>query len=169
MLYNIWLAMVIIGLILLVVSLILVFALKIPELMDELSGRKAKRQIKRLKELNIGTGGLDGMVTGDFYLSMPSSTLLDSESINIASENIESKITEKYVPNTNFEEESTSFIDESKESLIGEEVSTNYLDSDTLNDNSDLCIGNIMSDEDKGTCLLEDTNIVVIEEHSSIF
>lgn len=169
MLYNIWLAMVIIGLILLVVSLILVFALKIPELMDELSGRKAKRQIKRLKELNIGTGGLDGMVTGDFYLSMPSSTLLDSESINIASENIESKITEKYVPNTNFEEEATSFIDESKESLIGEEVSTNYLDSDTLNDNSDLCIGNIMSDEDKGTCLLEDANIVVIEEHSSIF
>lgn len=169
MLYNIWLAMVIIGLILLVVSLILVFALKIPELMDELSGRKAKRQIKRLKELNIGTGGLDGMVTGDFYLSMPSSTLLDSESINIASENIESKITEKYVPNTDFEEEATSFIDESKESLIGEEVSTNYLDSDTLNDNSDLCIGNIMSDEDKGTCLLEDINIVVIEEHSSIF
>ena len=111
MLYNIWLAMVIIGLILLVVSLILVFALKIPELMDELSGRKAKRQIKRLKELNIGTGGLDGMVTGDFYLSMPSSTLLDSESINIASENIESKKTEKYVPNTNFEEEATSFID----------------------------------------------------------
>ena len=76
MLWDIGLVMVVVGLILLVVSLILVFALKIPDLLDELSGRKAKRQIKRLKELNIGTGSLEGIPTDDFYSSLSSGNLI---------------------------------------------------------------------------------------------
>lgn len=79
MLWNIGIIMVILGIILLVVSLILVFTLKIPDLLDELSGKKAKRQIKRLKELNIGTGSLEGVTTDEFYMSLSSSGQLLSE------------------------------------------------------------------------------------------
>lgn len=79
MLWNIGMVMLILGVILLVVSLILVFTLKIPDLLDELSGKKAKRQIKRLKELNIGTGSLEGVTTDEFYMSLSSSGHLLSE------------------------------------------------------------------------------------------
>lgn len=53
--WNLFLIMLSMGILLFALSITLIFALKIPDLMDELSGRKAKRQIKRLKELNIGT------------------------------------------------------------------------------------------------------------------
>lgn len=58
-----------VGVLLFVTSLVLMVVFKVPELIDELSGRKAKRQIKRLKELNEGTGAIEGMATEDFYMS----------------------------------------------------------------------------------------------------
>ena len=58
-----------VGVLLFVTSLVLMVVFKVPELIDELSGRKAKRQIKRLKELNEGTGAVEGMATEDFYMS----------------------------------------------------------------------------------------------------
>ena len=76
MLRDVGIVMLCIGVLLLVISLILIFALKIPDLLDELSGRKAKRQIKRLKELNVGTGSLGEVATEDVYQSISSSTLL---------------------------------------------------------------------------------------------
>lgn len=59
--------MVIIGVLGISVSILLTFLWKIPDLLDELSGKKAKRQIKRLRELNIGTGGIEGISTNELY------------------------------------------------------------------------------------------------------
>ena len=59
--------MVIVGVLGISVSILLTFLWKIPDLLDELSGKKAKRQIKRLRELNIGTGGFEGISTNELY------------------------------------------------------------------------------------------------------
>lgn len=59
--------MVIFGVLGISVSILLTFLWKIPDLLDELSGKKAKRQIKRLRELNIGTGGIEGITTNELY------------------------------------------------------------------------------------------------------
>lgn len=48
-------------------SILLAFVWRVPDLLDELSGRKAKRQIQRLRELNIGTGGIEGISTNELY------------------------------------------------------------------------------------------------------
>ena len=78
--WDLWLVMIIAGFVLLVIAVALIFIFRIPDLLDELSGRRAKRQIKKLKELNIGTGGLDGMATEDM-LSVPNDGSLLSEEI----------------------------------------------------------------------------------------
>ena len=58
------------------VSVLLAFVWKIPDVMDELSGRKAKRQIQGLKDLNIGSGGMDGFSTNELYELLNSSGTL---------------------------------------------------------------------------------------------
>lgn len=78
-LWNLWLIMVIVGVFLLVLAIILTLVFNVPSLLDELSGRKAKRQIKRLKEANIGTGALEGMGTEDVYMAASSGSLLSEE------------------------------------------------------------------------------------------
>ena len=55
------------GVLLIVISIVLIFVLNVPAMLDELSGRKAKRQIKRLRELNVGTGSFDTMSTSGLY------------------------------------------------------------------------------------------------------
>lgn len=82
MLRDIGAIMLCVGVVLLAISLILIFVLKIPDLLDELSGRKAKRQIERLKKLNVGTGSLEGMDTDDVYLALSSGSLV-SEDIEV--------------------------------------------------------------------------------------
>lgn len=82
MLRDIGVIMLCVGVVLLAISLILIFVLKIPDLLDELSGRKAKRQIERLKKLNVGTGSLEGMDTDDVYLALSSGSLV-SEDIEV--------------------------------------------------------------------------------------
>lgn len=67
MLNIIGICMVIFGVLGISVSILLTFLWKIPDLLDELSGKKAKRQIKRLRELNIGTGGIEGISTNELY------------------------------------------------------------------------------------------------------
>lgn len=79
MLYNIWVVMIVCSALLFLLSLTLIFVFKVPDLLDELSGRKAKRQIKRLKELNIGTGTIDNLSTDDVYAAIPSGSLLLDE------------------------------------------------------------------------------------------
>ena len=77
--WNLFLIMLSLGILLFALSITLIFALKIPDLMDELSGRKAKRQIKRLKELNISTGAIEEMGTEDVYMTVSSGNLLGED------------------------------------------------------------------------------------------
>lgn len=70
MLLTIGLVMLTLGVLLVLLSLILMVAWKVPSLIDELSGRKAKRQIERMRKLNVATSGLASMDTGEFYRSM---------------------------------------------------------------------------------------------------
>lgn len=156
MLWDIGLAMLIVGILLLVVSLILVFALKIPDLLDELSGRKAKRQIKRLKELNIGTGSLEGIATDDFYSSLSSGNLLFEE-YKAVSDGIKSvtEEEEELVSNVDSQEDDskTQFMDESEDmatGFIGDEDVTGIL-------------------QDVSECIENRHEISIIEEQSSIF
>lgn len=84
MYYNLWIACLILGFLLLSLAIVLTFLLHIPDLLDELSGRKAKRQIKRLKELNLGTGALDRTgATDDFYQSISSGSLLAEDIVQV--------------------------------------------------------------------------------------
>ena len=83
MLYTVWIIMLVTGTLLLFLSIILMFTFRVPDLLDELSGRKAKRQIKRLKELNGGTGALEnissGFNTDDIYSAISSGSLISKE------------------------------------------------------------------------------------------
>lgn len=55
------------GVVFIVVSLVLSVIWKIPSLIDELSGRKAKRHIDRMRKLNIATGSMNVSDTAEFY------------------------------------------------------------------------------------------------------
>lgn len=88
--WNLFLIMISVGVFLFALAVILTFVLRIPDLMDELSGRKAKRQIKRLKELNIGTGAIEQMSTEDVYMVASSGNLLGEEVVPKKVHNVES-------------------------------------------------------------------------------
>lgn len=65
MLTLIGIGMFVVGLLGILVSLILMFVWRVPDLMDEISGRKAKRQIKRLREINQGLSGMSSLSSSD--------------------------------------------------------------------------------------------------------
>lgn len=77
-------SMLALGASLIVLSLIFTVVWRVPSLIDELSGRKAKRQIERMKKLNIASSNLNGMDTSEFYKSMRSEYPL-TEGGNISS------------------------------------------------------------------------------------
>ena len=100
MLTIIGICMLIVGSIGIFISLLLAFLWKIPDLLDELSGRKAKRQITRMKELNIGTGGIEGITTNELYEMINASGNLVWGSLGTRSQNLEEedeKVKEKVV------------------------------------------------------------------------
>lgn len=159
MLWYVWLVMFISGLLLLLVSIILMFVFKVPDLLDELSGRKAKRQIKHLKELNLATGTLDSVSTKDVYEALSTGNLYSEKEdvdISLLNKPIEVKPEKRKVQTVYDKEESkTTFI---------EDDSTNYLEDD----------GTSMIEESTGV-LSEINNfkntkhtIEIIEEQSSI-
>lgn len=82
--------MLLIALLLFLLSIILLFVWRVPELMDELSGRKAKRQIQRLHELNVGTGTFDKLSTNEIYSGISSGTLMNSDLLMYPVEGISS-------------------------------------------------------------------------------
>ena len=72
-----------------VISLILMVVWRIPDLFDELTGKKAKRQIKALRDANVGTGAFEGMSTNEItemanqeYARIKSSKYLEEYSNN---------------------------------------------------------------------------------------
>lgn len=148
--WNLFLIMISMGIFLFALSIILSFALKIPDLLDELSGRKAKRQIKRLKELNIGTGAIEEMGTDDVYMSVSSGNLLgeditvkkahvvESPVIHTDDQESEEPEDEEDIATTEMSEDSskTEFIDEE------DEVKTEFIDEDAtgiLQEIQDFC------------------------------
>ena len=177
------------GILLFVISLVLMVVFKVPELIDELSGRKAKRQIKRLREINEGTGSIEGMDTSDFYmlqdkdqvpldLSDPeaysksrnldtTSTDVDKELENIA-ESVEQ------ADDTDDEEESaTENIDDSEEGATdiidqedeSEEGATDIIDPEGESNEEDGATDILSGSEEEA---LENHVITILEEQSSI-
>lgn len=179
MLRMVWIGMLIAGFALLMLAIILTFAFKIPTLVDELSGRKAKRQIKRLKELNHNTAaGMENMGTEEVYSAMSSGSLLSSEMSKLEKEGVSAGISnpkkEEYIGNDDIEvsdvEVSGSLEDE-------EEIPTTTLSQDE--DDIETGFVNIFeSDKEEGTTLMDEDatglaedsshSIRIIEEQSSI-
>lgn len=162
MLKTIWFCMLIVGFLLLIVSIILVFLLHIPDLLDELSGMKAKRQIRRLRELNIGTGSFDNLSTNEIYSVISSGSLLSDE-ITI----IEEEVPKGSISNINYS--STVEEDDISTSDMSEEDVTGYISKDGLDEGTSY-----MDDESTGMLskieeyCLNKKDIVVLEEYSSL-
>lgn len=183
-----------VGVLLFVTSLVLMVVFKVPELIDELSGRKAKRQIKRLKELNEGTGAVEGMATEDFYMSaggysitsdmadINDSIVSDSKRLDTSSTDI-GEDTDSQQPKEGIEEDSkdeddeesaTELVDDSnEEDFDAEEAATEMVD-DSDEDDSPT---DLIDEDDQPTDLLseedetskDDTHIItILEEQSSI-
>ena len=79
MLQTIGFAMLALSGLLLLLSLILAVAWHIPSLIDELSGRKARRQIERMRKLNLASSNFSVTDTSEFYRSMNGGDLPDKD------------------------------------------------------------------------------------------
>ena len=128
------------GVLLIVVSIVLIFVLNVPAMLDELSGRKAKRQIKRLKELNVGTGSFDTMSTSGLYnvsTGTQNDVVVDEDDDFDVKDNFVSPTeTDDPVVN-NSSTSSESVIETPKEVKDEDSVSTNYF-PETGNGSADL-------------------------------
>ena len=166
-----------VGVLLFVVSLVLMVVFKVPELIDELSGRKAKRQIKRLKELNEGTGVIEGMETEDFYMSVgsiPTDITDISDSIVSESKRLDTTTSRDLGDDTDNQLETTK--EEYEVTDDGEEAPTEMVD-DTVDEEetpTDV-IDDLDKDEQPTDILTEDESenteshvITILEEQSSI-
>lgn len=177
---EIWILMLVLAFISLAVAILLTFIWDIVNIIDELSGRKAKRQIKMLHDLNSSTGTFDKLSTNEIYTGISSGTLLNEELSNIYEEEI------KNFDNTNVydgasdevsDTESTSYLSDSEEdgeettSYLNDDVeeSTSYLDDKEEYEESTSYLSSDDSTEDlalKG--IVEETSIKIIEEQSSL-
>lgn len=129
MLRNIWLLMLITGVSFFLLSIFLIFIFHVPDLLDELSGRKAKRQIKKLKELNLGTGALETANTSDIYHVVSTGSLLSNGFGDVTSNvNVSETIPNK-VEDTEVTGDLTSIISESNTTFM-DDSETSYIDND---------------------------------------
>ena len=158
---DLWVGMLLLSFILLVISIVLVFVWNIPGIIDELSGRKAKRQIKLLHELNSSTNTFDNLSTNEIYVGISSGTLLNEELSNIDSvEEVRtlgvSSDEDDYEAPTSYlndeVEEKTSYLDED------DEVATSYLE-----ENEDC-----NTQYETGLNVKHNVTIRIIEEQSSL-
>lgn len=186
-----------VGVLLFVTSLVLMVVFKVPELIDELSGRKAKRQIKRLKELNEGTGAVEGMATEDFYMSaggysitsdiadindsivsdrlVSDSKRLDTSSTDIGEDTDSQQPKEGIAKDSKDEDDEESVTemvnDSDEEDFDAEEAATEMVD-DSDEDDSPT---DLIDEDDQPTDLLseedetskDDTHIITILEEQS--
>lgn len=140
MLRYIGFALVCSGVLLIVISIVLIFVLNVPAMLDELSGRKAKRQIKRLKELNVGTGSFDTISTSGLYnVSTGTQTNMstyEEDDFDVKDNFVSPTETNDSVVN-NSSTSSESVVETPKEVEDEDSVSTNYF-QETGNDSADL-------------------------------
>lgn len=176
MLTIIGICMLIVGAVGIFISLLLAFLWKIPDLLDELSGRKAKRQITRMKELNIGTGGIEGITTNELYEMINASGNLIWGSLGTRSQNLEEeeekvkekeKVVEKVDAVTPVNGEASEKKDE-KVIQTEPDIEDSEIDLEE-NDDDEVPTGNLIeSGEDFSSINSEKVNVVVIEEQMSI-
>ena len=81
MLDSLWIALLVAGVLLLIVSLFMTLYWKVLNLIDEISGRKAKRQIAKLREYNSSTGEMTSVSTGELELMMAGGGSLLAETV----------------------------------------------------------------------------------------
>lgn len=81
MLDTLWLILLITGILLFIVSLFMMLYWKVFNLIDEISGRKAKRQIAKLREYNNSTGEMTSVSTGELELMMAGGGSLLDETV----------------------------------------------------------------------------------------
>ena len=128
------------GVLLIVISIVLIFVLNVPAMLDELSGRKAKRQIKRLKELNVGTGSFDTISTSGLYnVSTGTQTNMstdEEDDFDVKDNFVSPTETNDSVVN-NSSTSSESVVETPKEVEDEDSVSTNYF-QEIGNDSADL-------------------------------
>ena len=179
MLTIIGICMLIVGSVGIFISLLLAFLWKIPDLLDELSGRKAKRQITRMKELNIGTGGIEGITTNELYEMINASGNLVWGNLGTRSQNLEEdeKVKEKVVEKVevvtpvNKVVENVGEVSEKKDERVIQtepDIEDSEIDIEE-NDDDEVPTGNLIeSGEDFSSINSEKVNVVVIEEQMSI-
>lgn len=176
MLTIIGICMLIVGAVGVFISLLLAFLWKIPDLLDELSGRKAKRQITRMKELNIGTGGIEGITTNELYEMINASGNLVWGSLGTRSQNLEEDDEKKEervevaTPVNKVVENVSEVSEKSNERVIQSEPDIEDSEIDIEEDDDDeVPTGNLTeSGEDFSSINSEKVNVVVIEEQMSI-
>ena len=145
MLKDIWIIMLLLGFLGIILSLMLFFIWRVPELIDDLSGNKAKRQIKLMRDINSNSGSLERFSTNEVYMGFSNGSLLSEDSVNIKvdqeySDIIPEKI-ESIKHNDNMVDDETGTVDEDDvvtsdlskvenktEFLYDEEESTSYVD-----------------------------------------
>lgn len=131
MLQTIGFAMLALAGVLILLALILAVVWHVPSLIDELSGRKAKRQIERMRKLNLASSNFSVTDTSEFYKSMNGGDMPDrgftsvNSSLNkmvndpYKSVNNVSRSTEnKGISQSDVEDSVTSFMEESLHSDV---------------------------------------------------
>lgn len=81
MLRTIWVIMLIAGVFLLLASLFMALYWRVLSLADEISGKKAKRQIAKLREYNSTTGEMTAISTGELELMLAGGGSLLAETV----------------------------------------------------------------------------------------
>lgn len=81
MLGTIWVILLIAGVFLLLASLFMALYWRVLSLADEISGKKAKRQIVRLREYNSTTGEMTAISTGELELMLAGGGSLLAETV----------------------------------------------------------------------------------------
>ena len=129
MLKAIWLVMLILGIVLLFIDIILMVVLRLAHLMGELNGTNARRQVEKLKKININTNTTGNLIINsetaeeeipikDFDLSQvtPSKSTRVKENKVPLSDNPDSTSYMDVSDNTSYMDEGdkTSFMDSTK-------------------------------------------------------
>ncbi len=161
---EIWIIMLLVAFICLAGSILLVFLWDVPSLIDELSGRKAKRQIKMLHELNSSTSTFDKLSTNEIYSSISSGTLLNEELHNIDKDEVKDFDINESIEDV--EETSTSFLGsevEESTSYLADDVSeaTSYLGEEDYEESTSF----LSTEEEVG---INPIKITILEEQSSL-
>lgn len=81
MLKSVWVTLLVLGILLFILSLFMMLYWKVFSLIDEISGKKAKRQIAKLREYNNSTGEMTSVSTGDLELLMAGGGSLLDETV----------------------------------------------------------------------------------------